>query len=432
MACARGDDAEVGANGRGPGAEAPALAGIPDGEDPERTHEHREVTMSRSARRAKARSGGIAALFATALAAGALAACAPTTAPAVTGTPTGPVASSQPPSSSSPTSAPSSPSVLVTGLVAPWSVAPIGSGALISQRDDGRVLEWTPTGSVHEVGTVPDVVSGGEAGLNGLAIHEDGRTRWLYAYHATVADNRVVRLRLTGDPGALRFDPATAEVVFAGIPRAGNHDGGRIAFGPDGMLYVGTGDAGQRDRARDRDDLGGKILRLTPAGRAAPGNPFGTAVYSLGHRNVQGLAWDSAGTLWASEFGQDTWDELNRIKPGGDYGWPDHEGRAGAADAIDPVVTWRPSEASPSGIAIVDDVVYVAGLRGERLWTLDTRSPDPQPQASYIAEFGRLRDVVAAPNGALWALTNNTDGRGSPGDADDRLLQLPLAATPRP
>lgn len=384
--------------------------------------------MNGSGRGEAARSG-IAALVAIALAAFALTACAPTTAPTLTRTPTGPVASAQPPSpsssSSSPTSVPDSPSVLVTGLVAPWSIAPIGSGALISQRDDGRVLEWTPASGVHDVGTVPDVVSGGEAGLNGLAIHEDGGTRWLYAYHATAADNRVVRLRLTGDPGALRFDPASAEVVFAGIPRAGNHDGGRIAFGPDGMLYVGTGDAGQRDRARDRDYLGGKILRLTPSGRAAPGNPFGTAVYSLGHRNVQGLAWDGAGTLWASEFGQDTWDELNRIQPGGDYGWPDHEGRAGAADAIDPVVTWRPSEASPSGIAIVDDVVYVAGLRGERLWTLDTRSPDPQPQAAYTGEFGRLRDVVAAPNGALWVLTNNTDGRGSPGDADDRLLQLP-------
>lgn len=384
--------------------------------------------MSGSAQRMPARSAHASALLVIVLAGGALTACAPT-APTVTGAPTRPVASSTPtpsaPSSPSSPSAPTTPSVLATGLVAPWSVVPIGSGALISQRGDGRVMEWTPTAGVHDVGVVPDVVSGGEAGLNGIAIHDVGGTRWLYAYHATSADNRVVRLRLTGDPGALRFDPATAEVVFAGIPRAANHDGGRIAFGPDGMLYVGTGDAGQRDRARDPDYLGGKILRLTSEGRAAPGNPFGTAVYSLGHRNVQGLAWDSAGTLWASEFGQDTWDELNRIQPGGDYGWPHHEGRAGAADAIDPVVTWRPSEASPSGIAIVDDVVYVAGLRGERLWTLDTTTPDPQPQAAYAGEFGRLRDVVAAPNGALWALTNNTDGRGSPRDGDDRLLQLP-------
>ncbi|MGN8025363.1 PQQ-dependent sugar dehydrogenase [Microbacterium sp. 22242] len=335
-----------------------------------------------------------------------------------------------PPSSAVGTITPTSPTatapqVLATGLAAPWSVVPLGTGALISQRDDGRVLESTPDGGLREVGVVPGVVSGGEAGLNGLAVHQDGGTRWLYAYHATPDDNRVVRVPLTGAPGALRFDPGAVQVVFDGIPRAQNHDGGRIAFGPDGMLYVGTGDAGQRGRARDRDCLGGKILRLTPEGRPAPGNPFGTAVYSLGHRNVQGLAWDSAGTLWASEFGQDTWDELNRIQPGGDYGWPDHEGRAGAPDAIDPVVQWRPADSSPSGIAIIDDVVYIASLRGERLWTLDTRATDPSPRAVYAGEFGRLRDVVAAPNGTLWVLTNNTDGRGSPRDGDDRLLRLP-------
>ena len=355
----------------------------------------------------------------------ALTSCAPSGVPPVTSSSARPVAPSPSPPSAT---APAAPSVLATGLVAPWSVVPVGSGALISQRDDGRVLEWTAAGGLHEVGTVPGVVSGGEAGLNGLAVHDDGTARWLYAYHATADDNRVVRMRLTGADGALRFDASTAEVVFTGIPRAANHDGGRIAFGPDGMLYVGTGDAGQRDRARDRGYLGGKILRLTPEGRPAPGNPFDTAVYSLGHRNVQGLAWDRAGTLWASEFGQDTWDELNRIRPGGDYGWPDHEGRAGASDAIDPVVTWRPSEASPSGIAIVDDVVFIAGLRGERLWTLDTKAPDPQPHAAYEGEFGRLRDVVAAPGGGLWVLTNNTDGRGSPKDGDDRLLQLPARA----
>ena len=355
----------------------------------------------------------------------ALTSCAPSGVPPVTSSSARPAAASPSPPSAT---APAAPSVLATGLVAPWSVVPVGSGALISQRDDGRVLEWTAAGGLHEVGTVPGVVSGGEAGLNGLAVHEDGTARWLYAYHATADDNRVVRIRLTGADGALRFDASTAEAVFTGIPRAANHDGGRIAFGPDGMLYVGTGDAGQRDRAKDRGYLGGKILRLTPEGRPAPGNPFGTAVYSLGHRNVQGLAWDRAGTLWASEFGQDTWDELNRIRPGGDYGWPDHEGRAGASDAIDPVVTWRPSEASPSGIAIVDDVVFIAGLRGERIWTLDTTAPDPQPQAAYEGEFGRLRDVVAAPGGGLWVLTNNTDGRGSPKDGDDRLLQLPARA----
>ncbi|REJ04171.1 PQQ-dependent sugar dehydrogenase [Microbacterium bovistercoris] len=329
---------------------------------------------------------------------------------------TGCVAVSAPPDTGTSETTPMK--TLATGLEAPWSVVRLDDGgALISQRDDGRIIELTPSGSTRVVGTVPAVVSGGEAGLNGLAVH-DGM---LYAYHSTADDNRVVRMPLTGDPGARRL--GAPETVIDGIPRAANHDGGRIAFGPDDMLYIGTGDAGQRDRAQDPDYLGGKILRITPDGDPAPGNPFDNAVYSLGHRNVQGLAWDSDGTLWASEFGQDTWDELNRIEAGGDYGWPLHEGIAGADGSIDPVAQWKPEEASPSGIAVVDDVVLIAGLRGERLWVVQTSSPG-SGWPMYTGDFGRLRDVIPGPDGTFWVLTNNTDGRGSPRDADDRLLQL--------
>lgn len=324
-------------------------------------------------------------------------------------------------------SANAEPVALATGLDAPWSVVRLDDGgALISQRDGGEVLELTASGDLREAGVVPGVVSGGESGLHGLAVLDAGEVRWLYAYHGAADDNRVVRMPLTGEPGSLALNVDAAEVVIEGIPRASNHDGGRIAFGPDGMLYVATGDAGQRDRARDRDFLGGKILRLTAEGDPARGNPFGTAVYSLGHRNVQGLAWTHDGTLWASEFGQSTWDELNRIQAGGDYGWPDHEGFARADDAIDPVAVWTPEEASPSGIAVIDDVVYIAGLRGERLWVYDTTMPSIEPWSVYTGEFGRLRDVTAGPDGTLWMLTSNTDGRGSPGADDDRLLQLTL------
>ncbi|WP_423494411.1 PQQ-dependent sugar dehydrogenase [Microbacterium esteraromaticum] len=329
-----------------------------------------------------------------------------------------------------PTAAPSTASAetvtLASGLDAPWSVLPLeGGGALISQRDDGRVLELTADGAQREVGTVSGVVSGGESGLHGLAMHESDGIRWLYAYQGAADDNRVVRMPLTGAPGSLGFDSSGIEVVLAGIPRAATHNGGRIAFGPDGMLYIATGDAGRRAEARDPASLAGKILRVTPEGDPAPGNPYGTAVYSLGHRNVQGLAWDSRGDLWASEFGQNTWDELNRIEAGGDYGWPDHEGVADAADAIDPVAVWAPSEASPSGIAIIDDVVYVAALRGERVWLFDTAGGSA-PWAVHAGEFGRVRDVAPGPDGTFWVLTNNTDGRGDRRDGDDRLLQLPL------
>jgi len=320
------------------------------------------------------------------------------------------------------------PVTLASGLDAPWSVVPLGNdGALISQRNDGRILERAPGGEVREAGVVPGVVAGGESGLHGLAVWEqEPGIRWLYAYHGAADDNRIVRMPLVGDPGSLRLDTGHEAVVFRGIPRAANHDGGRIAFGPDGMLYVGTGDAGDRDRARDPGYLGGKILRMTPLGQPAPGNPDDSVVYSIGHRNVQGLAWDSAGTLWASEFGQNTWDELNRIESGGDYGWPDYEGMADAADAIDPVAVWAPADASPSGLAIIDDVAYLASLRGERLWLVDTTTDDPEARAVFTGEYGRLRDVAPGPDGTIWVLTNNTDGRGTPRAGDDRLLQLTL------
>jgi glucose/arabinose dehydrogenase len=323
------------------------------------------------------------------------------------------------------------PETLAAGLAAPWSVAPLPEGgAIISQRDDGALLELTAGGEVRSIAVVPGVVSGGESGLHGIALFDEAGRRWLYAYHGAQADNRVIRMPLTGESGSLEV--GAAEVVIAGIPRATTHNGGRIAFGPDGFLYVSTGDAQQRDAAQDPQALGGKILRLTAAGQPAPGNPGGGPVWSLGHRNVQGLAWTADGRMWASEFGQNTWDELNLIEPGGNYGWPEVEGAAGREGLIDPLAVWATADASPSGIAAVGDTVFVAGLRGERLWVVDTASGAlaAEPVPALVGEQGRLRDAVAAPDGSLWLLTNNTDGRGSPRPDDDLLLRLPLQ--PRP
>ncbi len=272
--------------------------------------------------------------------------------------------------------------------------------------------------------TLPGVVHRGESGLLGLAVSPSFATdRFVYAYYTSATDNRIVRFRLAGD----RAEPPTP--ILTGLADAAVHNGGRIRFGPDGLLYAGVGDAGVRSRAQDRTSLNGKILRMRPDGGVPPGNPFpGSLVYSLGHRNVQGLAWNSAGRLWASEFGQDRLDEINLIVPGGNYGWPGIEG-TGDTDGgrlRNPLVTWSTAEASPNGIAIRGDVLYVAALRGQRLWELDLAGAAVRgrPRALFTGELGRLRAAVAAPDGSVWLLTNNTDGRGTPRKGDDRILAL--------
>jgi glucose/arabinose dehydrogenase len=270
---------------------------------------------------------------------------------------------------------------------------------------------------------VPGVLASGEGGLLGLAASPRFATdNLVYAYFSGEQDNRIVRFRL---------DDAEAEpeVVFAGLARSTVHNGGRIAFGPDGLLYVGTGDAGRSAHAQDPASPNGKILRLTPDGSPAPGNPTaGSPVFSLGHRNVQGLAWDRRGRLFATEFGQNRFDEVNLIEPGGNYGWPDVEGRGDTAGGryIDPLITWSTGDASPSGLAIDGTTAYVAALRGERLWTLPVVTDGlGEPEAALTGTYGRLRTVQIAPDGALWVTTSNTDGRGNVRDGDDRILRFP-------
>ena len=299
---------------------------------------------------------------------------------------------------------------LNVGLELPWSVVFLPDGtALVSERDSGRIKSIR-NGQATTVGTVPGVDPGGEGGLLGLALSPDfASDRWLYAYFTSPGDNRVARLKLTGGTGG-SLVLGEPEVIFAGMPKASTHNGGRIRFGPDGFLYVGTGDSQRRDQPQDRNALGGKILRLTPQGQPAPGNPFGdNPVYSYGHRNVQGLAWDSDGRLWASEFGPDVDDELNLIIPGGNYGWPTVTGAPGRSGLIDAKVVWpSTSDASPSGLEIVDGVAYTGALRGQRLWAvpLDGETAG-SPVAYFTGEYGRLRDVARAPDGTVWVISNN-------------------------
>lgn len=314
---------------------------------------------------------------------------------------------------------------LATGLTTPWSIVPLPTGStLLSERDTGRVLELTPEGALRVVGTVAGVVPFGEGGLLGLAARDVG-TPYLYVFHTAAQDNRIVRYELTGAPGS--YGLGASEVLITGIPKARNHNGGRLAFGPDGMLYASTGDAQQVNLAQDRGSLAGKILRMTPEGDVPADNPFpGSYVYSLGHRNPQGIVFDREGRLWASELGQNTWDELNRIEAGANYGWPVVEGIGGRPGFVDPVQQWPTSEASPSGLGIVGDTLFMVALRGQRLWAIDVDAPGTST-AYFVRELGRLRDAVAAPDGGLYLITTNTDVNGRPGPDDDRLLAVPLA-----
>jgi glucose/arabinose dehydrogenase len=311
------------------------------------------------------------------------------------------------------------PTDVVTGLDAPWSVAFVGDSALVSERDSGRVLEVLSDGSTREVATI-DAEHGGEGGLLGLAV-ADGQ---LYAYSTGSDGNRIQRFPLTGSAGS--YGLGTPTTVIEGLPAAGIHNGGRLAFGPDGMLYASAGDAGRAEKAQDLDYLGGKILRLTPDGEVPADNPFpGSPVWTLGHRNVQGLAWTADGAMYASEFGQNTWDELNRITRGSNYGWPVVEGIAGREGYVDPLQQWPTSQASPSGLAAVGGTLFMANLRGQVLRAVPVADPSTSTEL-YDGTYGRLRAVTLAPDGSLWFVTNNTDGRGDPTSGDDRILRVEL------
>jgi glucose/arabinose dehydrogenase len=308
-------------------------------------------------------------------------------------------------------------------LAVPWGIAFLPDGsALVGERDTARVLLVGP-GQAGEIGTVPDVVSGvdagGEGGLLGLALHPSGR--WLYAYHstgpATGPDNRVVRMRFDGR------SLGAPQVILEGIATATHHNGGGLRFAPDGLLFVSTGDAEDSSRAPDTGSLNGKVLRITDRGGVPPGNPFGNPVWSFGHRNVEGLALDAQGGLWASEFGEKGYDELNRIVRGGNYGWPSVEGGDGSGGFRDPVAQWPTDDCSPSGIAIVGDHAFLGALQGECVWSVDLASGKSR---RWLEGHGRIRMVAAAPDGSLWVGTSNRDGRGSPSGADDRILRVTL------
>ncbi|WP_330285237.1 PQQ-dependent sugar dehydrogenase [Streptomyces sp. NBC_00588] len=344
-------------------------------------------------------------------------------------------ANSSPSQRSSEQAAPTKGSVKVlrtvtTDLDTPWGVAPLpdDSSLLVAGRDKGTITKVdVKTGKKTELGKVSGVSHAGEGGLLGIALSPDfASDHMIYAYFTSGSDNRIVRMLYDAKKPAGE-QLGAPDTIFKGIPMGYIHNGGRIAFGPDKMLYAGTGESGQQGLAQDKKSLGGKILRLTPEGEPAPGNPFpNSPVYTYGHRNVQGLAWDDKQRLFASEFGQDTWDELNVIKPGGNYGWPDAEGKSSDSAYQNPIAQWHTDDASPSGIAYAEGSIWMAGLKGQRLWRIPLKGTEAsaEPQAFLSGKYGRLRTVVSAGGDKLWLTTSNTDGRGNPKSGDDRILEL--------
>ncbi len=312
---------------------------------------------------------------------------------------------------------------LARGLVVPWGLAFLPNGnALVTERESGDVHLVSKRGGKRHVGSIAGVdASWGEGGLMGVTLSPTfTEDRHVYLYFSSAADNRLVRMRFVG--GELVDD----EVLLSGVPVGTRHSGGRLAFGPDRKLYVTTGDANQPSNAQDETSLAGKILRVEPDGSVPSGNPFGNEVWSMGHRNVQGIDWDRKGRMWATEFGASTRDELNRIIKGHNYGWPVVEGGDGSGPFHDPFVTWTPTDrCSPSGLTVARDRAWVAALDGEALFSVNIFGRKARRKVRHFhTRFGRIRTVERAPDGSLWILTSNRDGRGRPHKGDDKVVRI--------
>ena len=327
-------------------------------------------------------------------------------------------------------------SQVATDADIPWGLVTLPDGNVIYSRRDAQQLVHlnATTGVRTNLGTVPNVQgTDGEGGLMGLAVTPNfpATDPWIYIHHTSPTDNRIVRIQYVN--GAL--NTSTLQVLLSGIGRNKYHNGGRLRFGPDGKLYATTGDAQNGAYAQDINNLAGKVLRLNPDGTRPSDNPFGNYVWSYGHRNPQGLAFDSQGRLWEQEFGNSLLDETNLIQKGGNYGWPacegtvDHEG-AGCATAgyIAPKHTYATSDGSCSGIAIVRDVLYVACQRGTRVYRhVISGNVLDNSQELFLGTYGRIRTVEPSRDGGLWMTTSNTGDKDSTANnSNEKILKVNL------
>ena len=317
--------------------------------------------------------------------------------------------------------------VIAQNLDIPWEIVFLPNGDLLVTERSRKLLKiGSETKVIKEIEGVKHI---GEGGLLGLTLHPNfSVNNFIYLYSTTQDSNgitnRVERYRFSNDTLSER------KVVLEKIKGSSNHDGGRIAFGPDRYLYITTGDAESPNLAQDKNSLNGKILRIKDDGSIPEDNPFGNAVYSLGHRNPQGLAWDKNGTLWETEHGpsgiQTGNDEVNLITKGGNYGWPTIKGNQTKEGLIPPIIesgskdTW-----APSGMAYYNGSLFFSGLRGEALYEVKIRNGNKLDLFTHFKqEFGRIRAVVLGPDGYLYLSTSNRDGRGQVREGDDKIIKI--------
>ncbi|GAB3922029.1 oxidoreductase [Microlunatus endophyticus] len=321
---------------------------------------------------------------------------------------------------------------LVKGQNVPWGLAKLSDNKIVYTERDTHLIRWVNvrTGTFHTIGKIKparsDPSAGGEGGLLGIAVDPQfSKTHVLYVYYSTAKDNRVARVHYYPNR-APYHQLGRPHVIKAGIPHGLHHNGGQLRFSPGGMLYVTTGDAENTSLPQKKTSLGGKILRITRYGKPAPNNPFkGSSVWSYGHRNVQGLSWDPSGRLWASEFGDRKADELNLIKKGHNYGWPATQGKTSHKGYTSPVAQWGTEVDSPSGIAYTNNTIWMAALKGERLWRIPMHGAKAgTPKAFLVGKYGRIRGVLRLSPGKLLITTSNTDGRATPGRSDDRIIEV--------
>lgn len=319
----------------------------------------------------------------------------------------------------------SEPEVVASSLVTPWSITFLPDGDMLVTEREGRLIRIGENNTRFNIEGVEET---SEGGLLGVALAPDfANSNELYVYYTTnrtgTLTNQVDRYRLAGN------ELVDRQEVIANIPAASNHNGGAIAFGPDEKLYITTGDAARANLAQDTDSLAGKILRLNPDGSVPEDNPFGNAVWSYGHRNPQGIAWDEDGQLWSVEHGpsgmQSGRDELNRIERGENYGWLVITGDEVREGMQAPIMQSGDSETwAPSGLAYLDGHLYFAGLRGQSLYRVDISDPENVTLVRLFAgEYGRLR-AVTEHDGSIYFSTSNRDGRGNPSAEDDRIIRV--------